>query len=200
MATLIPEINTLMQGFEIIKQNSYLVIFILMIIEGPLVSAAAAFAASMGYFNVYLILLLSFLGCFIPDLVYFYIGKRGSKPLLKKLEKKYGKERIKKLTKSFHKNKNKTLVAVKLTPFASIPGIILSGLMDIKTKTFILISTLVTLAISGVMVFTGYYFGVMFNEIAEYLNLFTGIVVLIIVASIAYPLIFRKLKELKKLF
>lgn len=194
------EINTLMQGFDVVKQNSYFVVFILIIIGGPIVSAAAAFAASLGYFNVYIILLLSFIGRFIPDLIYFTIGKSGSKPLIKKLERKYGKEKIRRITKKFHGNKKKALVAIKLTPFASPPGIILSGLMGIKNKSFLIISLSVTLAISSVFVITGYYFGVMFNAIVKYLNLAAGIIVCVIIISMAYPFISRKIKELRKMF
>lgn len=194
------EINTLMQAFEVVKQNSYFIVFLLIILGGPMVSAGAAFAASLGYFNIYLIFLLSFVGRFIPDLVYFSIGKSGSKPLIKKLERKYGEERINKLIKKFDKNKRKTLVSIKLTPFASPPGIILSGLMGIRIKSFLIINLLVTFIISGVFVMAGYYFGVIFDALAKYLNLAAGIIVCVIIISMAYPFITRKIKELRKSF
>lgn len=194
------EINTINQALDIIKDNTYFIIFILMIIEGPLITAASAFAASLGYFNIYLIFALSFFGCFIPDLIYFSIGKRGCKTTINKLKQKYGEKKINKLIRKFHKNKKKTLVAVKLTPFASIPGIILSGLMGIKYKSFILISILTTIAISSVFLLGGYYFGLMFNALIKYFNIAVGIIVSGIIISIVYPLMKKKFHEVKNMF
>ncbi|HKL24007.1 MAG TPA: VTT domain-containing protein [Candidatus Nanoarchaeia archaeon] len=194
------EIETISQGINIIKHHGYFIIFLLMVIEGPIVSAAAAFASSLGYFNLYIIFVLSFFGCFIPDLIYFSIGKTGNKSLIKKLKRKYGEKRIEKLVRKLHKNKRKTLVAVKLTPFASVPGLILSGLMGIRYKSFIMISMITTFFISAVFVTTGYYFGVMFDTLINYFNITIGVVVLAIVLSIFYPYLIKKIKEIKRLF
>ncbi len=41
--------------------HGYVLIFLIMIIEGPFITTAAAFAASLGYFNIFIILSNTFI-------------------------------------------------------------------------------------------------------------------------------------------
>lgn len=47
-----------------------------MVVEGPIVTSIAAFAASLGYLDIYMILIISLLGNLIPDILLFFIGPR----------------------------------------------------------------------------------------------------------------------------
>ena len=52
----------------------YLLMFLLMLIEGPTITASAALGAALGYFNVFVVFALSFLGNFLPDMLYYMLG------------------------------------------------------------------------------------------------------------------------------
>src|SRR6185437_16550121 len=60
-----------------ILQHGYFFLFVLMLIEGPVITAAGAFAAALHYFNIWIILLLSILANLIPDLIYYAVGYWG---------------------------------------------------------------------------------------------------------------------------
>ena len=57
------------QVLTFIEQNGYVLLFLLMILEGPIVTAAAAFAASLGYLSLPVVFILSVLGNIIGDLI-----------------------------------------------------------------------------------------------------------------------------------
>jgi len=54
--------------------NGYLMIFAAIIIGGPIFISAAAFAAALGFFNVYIIFGLAFFGEMAVDVVLYLIG------------------------------------------------------------------------------------------------------------------------------
>jgi membrane protein DedA with SNARE-associated domain len=60
-----------------VLKSSYAGMFIIMLIEGPVVTAFGGFGAKLGFFNVWFVLLLSALGNFLPDLFFYGIGYYG---------------------------------------------------------------------------------------------------------------------------
>lgn len=49
----------------LIQTGGYFVMFGLMFLEGPIVTIASAFLASLGFFNIYIVALLGWLGDFV---------------------------------------------------------------------------------------------------------------------------------------
>lgn len=66
--------------------SGYFFMFIGIIIEGPIVTSSAGFAASLGYFNVWIVLLLSVLGNLIGDIAHYFFGRFFRKKII---DKKY---------------------------------------------------------------------------------------------------------------
>ncbi len=169
-----------------LQANGYLIMLILIIIEGPIVTYVAAFAASLGIFNVYYVLIISFVGNIASDLIVFYIGRFGKKFVIDKYVSHWLKEkRIRKIRKYLHENPGKTIAAVKLTPPLPVPGILLIGASEIPTKTFLIYSAIVTFIYSLVMTALGFYSGIYFGAMLKYVKdityLIGGFVLLVIV-------------------
>ncbi|MCX6796338.1 MAG: hypothetical protein NTW06_02455, partial [Candidatus Falkowbacteria bacterium] len=101
-----------------IMANGYLLIFLAMCIEGPVVTAAAAFACALGAFNPALIFVLAFFGDVLPDSLYYLIGFLGREAVVNKFGHYFGltDERIRRMEDLAAKHAVKTLVAIKLTP------------------------------------------------------------------------------------
>ena len=59
---------------EFIQQQGYLFILLATIIEGPVIAAAAAFAASLGVFDPFTVLFLTIAGISVTDMLYFTLG------------------------------------------------------------------------------------------------------------------------------
>ncbi len=121
-------LNALIQPetVEILKTWGYFVMFGLMVLEGPLVTIAAAFLASMGIFDIYIVAILWWLGDLIGDLLFFCIGRYGFRIFEKKThakDKKTEETFFTRLDSMLHKNLLITLLTIKITPYAPPIGI-----------------------------------------------------------------------------
>jgi membrane protein DedA with SNARE-associated domain len=71
-------------------QQGYTLMFMLMLIEGPVVTAAGAFAAAFSYFHLWIVFVLSILGNLIPDVVYYAMGYWGRHNLIEQYGHYFG--------------------------------------------------------------------------------------------------------------
>ncbi|MEK6945826.1 MAG: DedA family protein [Nanoarchaeota archaeon] len=184
--------------FQFIQTTGYSIMLILMIVEGPIVTYVAAFAASLDIFNIYYVFILSFLGNIIGDLVVFGIGRMGKKVFIDKYVHKLLREgRIKKIKDYLEKNPGRTIAAIKLTPTLPVPGIILAGASDIPLKKFVFYSALLSLAYSVLMTFLGFYSGVAFDSISKYVKyieyIIGGAILLAVIVYFLMRLISQKI-------
>lgn len=184
-----------------ITQYSYLLIFILMFVEGPIVTYAASFAASLGVFNVWIILVLAILGNILPDILFYSIGRYGRHVLSSKFFKlfKLRHSRIIKLEKMLHKHFVKALIVIKLTPFLPIPGLIIAGFIRIKFLRFVKYSLFITLPYTLFFLILGYYSGISYVALSNILNNGTmGLLVLVIIVGLTWIIYTQVVKRLLK--
>lgn len=172
-----------------LQANGYAIMIILMIIEGPIVTYVAAFAASLGIFNIYYVFFISFFGNILSDLIVFYIGRIGKLYVIDKYVSHWLKaKRIKKIRKYLHENPGKTIAAVKLTPPLPVPGIMLIGASELPLKTFLKYSAIVTFFYSLSMTILGFYSGIYFVAMLKYVKdityLIGGFVLLVVIIYI----------------
>jgi membrane protein DedA with SNARE-associated domain len=144
-----------------------------MLVEGPVVTLFASFAASFEVFNIYTIIILSFLGNILPDLIFFHIGKYSRKSVVEKLIQKIGltKQRILRLEANLKEHTKKAIIFIKVTPMIPIPGIMLAGFLKIPFKRFFSISIVVDFFAVLIFSAVGYYSGVAGLGIVKYFRL-----------------------------
>jgi membrane-associated protein len=164
---------------------SYFIIFLIFIAEGPIVNFAAAFASSLGFFNVFIILVLAITGNIVGDTMYYFIGKFGKKGIIDKfVRKSFNSSKIKRLNKYLQNNPGKTLTVIKLTPAFPIPGLILAGAANMKFTTFVFYSILISAIQCSFITVLGFYSGAAFSLIFEYFRygsyLAAGLVILMV--------------------
>jgi|SRR3989344_2070737 len=190
----IPGISTGLLAF--LQTHGYWIMFFIMIVEGPIVTYVAAFASSLGIFNIYLVLLLSILGNIAGDAFLFFIGRMGKKLAVEKYARRFiGKDRIDRIEKYLKSNPGKTLVVIKLTPPLPVPGLIISGALNIPSKTFFFYSIIISLIYSLLFSILGFYSGVAFDTIANYVKYSE---ILIGIAVIAVILVWMFLRYIPK--
>ena len=123
-----------------VLQHGYPLLFIVMLVDGPFVTAAAAFAAALHYMNIWIVLLISILANLIPDLVYYAIGYWGRETFVNTYGHYFGitPERVASVEKLAQQHSGKSLFLIKMIPFLATPGLILVGAtkMDIKKYAF----------------------------------------------------------------
>lgn len=154
-----------------LQANGYAIMFILMVIEGPIVTYVAAFAASLGIFNVYYVLIISFLGNIIGDIVVFYMGRFGRRYVIERYVSHWLKaKKIKKIRKYLKENPGKTIAVIKLTPGLPVPGVMLTGVSEIPFKTFLYYSSILCFGYSLTMTLLGFYSGIALGSLPKYIR------------------------------
>jgi len=177
---LLPSIETLLPFFQV---SGYFVVFVIFFVEGPIATYVAAFAASLGYFNPMLILLLSVLGNVGPDLVYYSIGHgfKKSSAYAYLIKRGIAQEKIEKIYKNLSKHTGKMMIAIKVVPLLPMPGLIIAGMM-MPFRKFIYYSWSISAVYSLVFFFLGYYSGRLYTYFLGHFYLVEFFLVLMIIA------------------
>ncbi|MDP2598723.1 MAG: DedA family protein [Candidatus Liptonbacteria bacterium] len=155
---------------QVLIQYGYLAMFLAMLVEGPIITAAGAFAAALGYMDIWIVLLLSILGNLIPDVIYYAIGYWGRHRLIDR----YGhyfhikKELIAKIEELAKKHAWKALSLIKLTSVLATPGLIIIGSMRMPIRKYAWICIAITAPSSLFFFIVGYYFGAAYDRISQY--------------------------------
>jgi membrane protein DedA with SNARE-associated domain len=156
-----------------VVSNGYAFLFVGMLIEGPVVTAAAAFAAALGLLDVWAVFLLSILGNLIPDVIFYALGYWGRERLIDKYGHYFGftREKALKLEGMIERHAGKSLVAIKLIPFLATPGLIIAGASRMNLKKYVAWSIAITVPSSLLYLLVGYYSGAAYGRLVHYLNI-----------------------------
>ena len=190
-------IENFSSALNLVKGSSYFILFLLMVVEGPIITAAAAFAASFGFLNVYIILLLSTFGNVVGDLIYYVIGRTGRQMIIDRFFKNVTKGRIRHIEHALKTHTGKALAAIKIIPSLPAPGLILAGASKVSLRKFLFYSFVISLIYSLFFTLAGFYLGFAFNTIYQYFQRIEMIMLIIIVLGL---LTFIVLKTRKKVF
>ncbi|HTP57128.1 MAG TPA: VTT domain-containing protein [Candidatus Paceibacterota bacterium] len=149
--------------------HGYWIMFVAMLIEGPVVTAAAAFAYAMGYFDLAAIFVLSLLGDIVADVIYYAIGYWGRMTVVEKYGHWVGlsHERLRRIGRLVDQHAGKTMLVLKLTPFIPTPGLMLIGATRMKLSKFTFISASITLPKTVIFMAAGFYFGVAYQTFSK---------------------------------
>jgi len=179
--------------------GGYIILFILMFIEGPIATLLASFLSSMGIFNIFYILILSFLGNMIPDTLLFLFGRYSRKRQVESIAEKFGlsKKALVKLEDGLKRHSIKTLILLKSTKFISVFGIVVLGFLKLSSKKFFISVVIFNILFSIIFASIGFFSGVAFSKVLTYSNyigvfLFCAVGFIIILAVILKS-IFRKI-------
>jgi glycosyltransferase involved in cell wall biosynthesis/membrane protein DedA with SNARE-associated domain len=153
-----------------IVQYGYIFMFLIMLFEGPVITASGALGAALGYFNIYIVLTLSFFASFVPDLIYYSIGHWGGSPALDRYGKKFGvsPERRREMARFINENAGKSLFFVKTVPFLGPPGLAIIGALGVSMKQFLWWSILIDIATSLFFAVIGYYAGKGYETLLQF--------------------------------
>jgi len=180
-----------------VLQQGYSLMFILMLIEGPVVTAAGGFAAAFSYFQLLPVFILSILGNLIPDIVLYAAGYWGRHNFIDRYGHYFGltPDRMRAAEKFAGKHTGKSLIAIKMIPFLATPGLIAVGASKMDLRKYIFWSLAITIPSSLFYLLVGYYFGAAYGTIDHYLHLgyyLLGATIIIVIAILYFQ---RKFAE-----
>jgi len=171
--------HTSQEFMHLLPYWGYPLMLVLMTLEGPVVTIISAFLASLGYFNVFFVFILSVLGDVFGDIILYFIGYFGGHKILLKAEKflKIKESVVEKLREKFRENGAKIVFYVKSTTGLCYITFILAGTAKMKLSKFVKYSILGGLVWSTFLVIAGYFFGYAAERISEYIK-YAGYIIL----------------------
>lgn len=182
-------ILTLAHLIPLLAAGTYLVLFPLSVIEGPIVTIVAGFLASLGLVNIFLVYLVVISGDLTGDGLCYAVGRWG----LKRFAGRWGKyigvtpARLLRMDDHFEKHSGKTLLLGKLTFGLGSLALVGAGAAKMKPGRFVLYNALGTLPKSLALLAVGYYFGKAYAQAGSVLNyLAIGMVSFAVLAVAAY--------------
>ena len=161
LITLIHNFFVSLQSGQLPELGSwtYLLLAVLVAVEGPIATLLGASAASAGLMRPLFVFFAAATGNLTADLTWYFIGYIGKIEWLFRFGKRLGVQRdlLEKMRKSLLEHAVKVLFVAKLTVSFVIPSLITAGLLRIPLRrwfpTFVLAETLWT----GSLVLIGFY-------------------------------------------
>lgn len=171
-ATAITDVTSFNGALAWVESAGYLLMFIAMVIEGPVITSAAAFAAALGYFNIFTVFALSVLGDLVGDFAYYAAGYFGRVAFVEKYGHKVGltKHRLKHMELLIKEHPKKTLTAIKLAPMLPAPGLMMIGATKMPFGKYSWMTLLVALPKTILFMLLGFYFGRAYDALSATLQ------------------------------
>lgn len=156
----------------LLTSYKYFLLFPLAVIEGPIVTVLAAFLASLGYMDIWVVYALIVFSDVVGDLLYYSMGRWGGKNFLQRWGKYLGVEmrHLERLKTHFKDHSRKTLILGKLTHVFGVVVLTAAGVAEVPVGRFVLYSLLPTLPKSLFFLWLGFYFGQEYSQINSYLD------------------------------
>ncbi len=150
----------------------YLLLFPIVVIEGPIITIVAGFLVSLGYLDFPATYAVAVAGDLVGDTIYYLVGRFGANPLVDLYGKYLGISwnQIDKLKRHFDRHLGKTLLMGKLTHGAGGLILLAAGVARVPYRAFFGFNLLGTLPKSFALLLVGFYFGHGYQRLNRYLN------------------------------
>ncbi|HRY82389.1 MAG TPA: DedA family protein [Candidatus Moranbacteria bacterium] len=160
------------QIFEFLSHYGYAIMLPLMIIEGPIVTIIAAMLASLGAFNVFIVLILSVIGDMGGDIILYGLGYKFGMGFVRRVGKYIGitENLVLRMENYFLHHGGKTIFAVKATTGLCWATFTAAGIVKMNFRKFVKYSFLGGVVWSGFLVAMGYFYGYLWREIQVYIK------------------------------
>lgn len=155
-----------------VMAHGYGLLFLALLIEGPIITAAASFAAALGYFNLVAVFVLALLGDLLADFLFYTIGYFSRLTLIEHYGHRLGMTHARMMTLQslLDRHAGKTIVAIKLAPFLPAAGLIVVGSSHMSFRKFAFVSFAITLPKVLSFMMIGFYFGYLYDTASRYLG------------------------------
>ena len=157
-------------------QYKYLLLFPLVVIEGPVVALVAGFLVFLGHLSFWPTLAILVIGDLTSDAIYYTIGRFGNQ---QRLVKKYGSG----LNSVWQEHPKKMMFFGKFAYGVSVPIIVSAGVAKVPVGKFFLYALPATIFQYGGLLVISHYLGQSYQQAEKYI-FYVGIVVVLILIPI----------------
>jgi len=150
----------------------YLIVFPLVVVEGPLVTIVAGFLSSLGLFNFLLVYVIVVVADLTGDILYYCAGRWWLAGIFQKTLTFFGisLSKVGRIGKALKKNRGKVLFFGKLSHVIGVIILFVAGHVEVPFSDFLWYNFLATLPKSLVLLLVGYYFGSAVSNFRRYLD------------------------------
>jgi len=175
-------------------QFQYLILFLVVAIEGPIISVIAGLLIAQGQMNLYYGLAIIIFADLFGDVIYYFLGRRSRNFGMKIL--RVTPQKLSELEGYFHDHGGKTMFIGKLAHGIGSTFLFAAGVAKMPFRKFLYYNVLATIPKSIILIVIGYLFGRSFVRIGDYFDYY-ALFTLILGASLIliYIAIARRLKK-----
>ena len=181
---------------QLIAQG-YMALFLIAIIEGPLITILGGFLSSLGVFNIYIAYLVILIADVIGDLLAYSIGYFGRNRVAVRVLSwlKISEDRLLGLDDFFLRHGGKSIFLAKFITGAGSWTLISAGMARFKLQKFLKYTISAGILKTGAYMALGYFFGHIYKLLIQTMNTASAIIVILILLAIAIIMIKNFLKK-----
>ncbi len=157
----------------VLEHYKYILIFPIMIIEGPIITVISGFLVYLGFLNIFITYPLLVVGDLIGDSVYYTIGRYSDKFMWMRKVKNflgYTDKNAEYMRNHFENHSVKTLLLAKISHGLGIPVQISAGISRLNFAKYISIELIATMIKTLFLLVIGFYLGTSYVKINTYLH------------------------------
>jgi len=175
----------------------YVILFPVMVIEGPIITIIAGFLSSLDFLNIFIVFPVIAIADLTGDFIYYAIGRWGREKFIDKWGHYLGidKQRVEKLEDHFEKHRKKTLIFGKLSHAFGAPILVAAGIVKIPLGQFMWFNFLATVPKSLIFLTIGYYFGQAYVRLNKYLDYLSITLIVLAVLTIIIYYCYNRFKK-----
>ncbi|MBI4050530.1 MAG: DedA family protein [Candidatus Doudnabacteria bacterium] len=179
--------NDLHPILQFISTYGYWIAIPIMIFEGPVITIVMGFLASLGLFNILIVIALGAISDLISDLIYYWSGYHGGPRVLEKLKipQVHQNNSLQELKERFEKHPGKIFFGVKVLTGLAHSTFVLAGVTRVNYGKILRYSVPGGLIWSTGLAVLGYYFGKNATDISKLLTR-TGIILFSALAAVLF--------------
>ncbi|MFH1175393.1 MAG: DedA family protein [bacterium] len=178
----------------LIKEYKYLAIFLGSFIEGINIMLIGGFFVALGILNIWLVLLLLFLGDILSDTMWYFVGYFGGSNIIQKFVKFLRAEKkMQKLKRYLNERGGRVIIPIKFTSGFCFIMLLTAGSIRMNFKKFIKFDLIGSAGWVAFMFSLGYFFGESFERISQNVSQVGFVIALIIISALILVKIIQKL-------
>jgi membrane protein DedA with SNARE-associated domain len=167
---------------HLLDQYGYIALFLIAILEGPIITIIGAFLASQGYLNIFAVYLIASAADLSGDMIYYGIGRAGSRVDIRRVLGISATD-LARARRYIEQHGAKVLLIAKYTQ-TGIVALPACGAVKMPVRKFLWYNVLGTIPKSFGLIVVGYFFGYAYSQFDDYFSK-AAIVILGMVAIIA---------------
>lgn len=154
---------------------AYILLAVVVMVEGPVATLAGAFAASQGWMRPGLVFLSAACGNLLGDSLWYTLGYLGKMEWVEKYGGMAGikSQLIQKLQTDIKKNAPRLLFIAKLTLGFTIPTLVATGLARVPIRRWLPVLIIAETIWTGTLVLLGFHFGEYLKRLQRGVEIFT---------------------------